>query len=702
MHFAIDRQTVFVDSFVRTVDTGVRMSSAESNDISTTQAAPAWSPGLRAGIGVWLGFTLLALTHAILFAILVPRPATGIGVRLQHHLFDAAGTLGVGFFTALIVGTTVTLIDRRTAVVRRARLYRLFGFVAYTMVTASIMRRLLEYELERTALNHLGGNFYQSIIIVGTLLLGLSVPTLFLLGWWSTRRRFAQVAIFLIALAAMIGNHFFLRDDYTSVHGALAWLSTTLAAMPLGSWAERLLAKRPQRWKTVGLGFVVFGLLGLVVPPSSTVRAEMFREPGAVSAWILATLRWSLPAESSSPLLPEFAASPYFQSRERLSGIPPTQPRLLQNKAPIVVLVTIDATRADAIEREKNEQFFPTLTRLKRDSAYFAHVTSTGSQTAVALSSLFSGKYFSQLEWRNHGMGSMQFLYPANDRSPRFPELLSSRGIITATWPSITFLSNEYGIIRGFAEEKMVTQGREHAPAKDVVKPLLERLERAGNEPLFLYVHLTEPHFPYDRGGTEGPPIQRYLREIGIADEYLGQIVKLLSERFADRGYLFISSDHGEAFGEHGTTKHTKTLYEELLRVPLFVYGPGIRARRIDEHVTNLDIGPTILDLFGVDTPGSFMGQSLVPLLAGRDVRLDRPIVAEGRLRRVLYWGDLKVIDDPRRKVVEVFDLQQDPRELRNLFDTQRERVLPAVAALRRFFDVHRIRRDGYEIPYKP
>lgn len=621
-----------------------------------------------------------------------------MGLRLQQHLFDASATLGIGFCAALAVGACVALGEHPAR-----RLYRYVAFFVPTIFAGWIMARVLGYEIERTGLTHFGGRFHQPIVVMGHIVLGLSVPMLFLLGWWSTRRTFTQIGALLLAFTGLIGNHFFLRDDYASVHGALAWWSVTLAAMPLAPWAERIVSKsRPQRWRIVAIAFIIFGFFGLLVPPTSTVRAEMFHEPGATSPWLLAEIRWSIPAQSPLPLPPEFAASPYFQPREGLSGAAPTQPPLIKDKAPIVVLITIDATRADAIEREKNETFFPTLTRLKQAGAYFTQVTSTGSQTAVALSSLFSGKYFSQLEWRNHGASSLRFLYPAGDPSPRFPELLAVRGVITATWPSIMFLSNEYGIVRGFAEETIVTEGREHAPAEDVVKPLLERLERAGNDPLFLYAHLTEPHFPYDRGGTQGVAIQRYLREIGIADEYLGRILKVLSERFADRGYLFITSDHGEAFGEHGTTKHTKTLYEELLRVPLFAYGPGIAPRRIEQHVTNLDLGPTILDLFGVDAPASFLGQSLVPLLAGRDVRLERPILAEGRLRRVFYWGDLKVIDDPRRKVVEVFDLRQDPRELRNIFDTQSARVLPAVAALRRFFDVHRLRRGDYEIPYKP
>jgi arylsulfatase A-like enzyme len=164
-----------------------------------------------------------------------------------------------------------------------------------------------------------------------------------------------------------------------------------------------------------------------------------------------------------------------------------------------------------------------------------------------------------------------------------------------------------------------------------------------------------------------------------------------------------VAADHGEAFGEHGTIYHTKTLYEELLRVPLIVRGPGIAARRIDRHVTLMDLGPTLLDVFGVDTPPGFMGQSLVPLLQGRDAPLDRPVLAEGRLRRALYFGDhLKVIEDERRKLVEVYDLLADPGEMRNLFDADSQRVLPGLAALRAFFEAHAYAKPGYSPPYKP
>jgi arylsulfatase A-like enzyme len=250
----------------------------------------------------------------------------------------------------------------------------------------------------------------------------------------------------------------------------------------------------------------------------------------------------------------------------------------------------------------------------------------------------------------------------------------------------------------------VIPEGRRHAFARQMIDPVLERLRRAkAGEPLFVYTHLMEPHAPYDRGRHDGTEWEKYLSEIAVADMQIQRVLRLLEQRFGDRWLLFVSADHGEAFGEHETFQHTKTLYEELLRVPLLVRGPHVARRTIAEHVGLIDLGPTILDLFGAVTPGPFEGQSLVPLLAGRDVVLDRPLLAEGRLRRALYTPDgLKVIEDTRRETVEVYDLLQDPGETRNLFDEAPARADPALATLETFFDVHALKKPGYRPPYKP
>ncbi len=110
-----------------------------------------------------------------------------------------------------------------------------------------------------------------------------------------------------------------------------------------------------------------------------------------------------------------------------------------------------------------------------------------------------------------------------------------------------------------------------------------------------------------------------------------------------------------------------------------------------------------MLDVFRVPTPGTFEGQSLLPFLRGSEVALTRPLLAECRLLRSIFLPDgLKVIEDPRRKLVEAYDLAADPGETRNLFDVDPDRVDPALATLRAFFAANELRREGYETPFKP
>jgi arylsulfatase A-like enzyme len=418
-----------------------------------------------------------------------------------------------------------------------------------------------------------------------------------------------------------------------------------------------------------------------------------------VAPWAFAATLWHAP-RPRTPVAPP--SSRWFRARD---GEPPTPPtrRAPLPANPVVVLVTIDATRADAVNDPQNDALFPTLAEMKKRGVWFTDATAPGSQTAVSLSIAFSGRYFSELRWEMFGVGPSRFAYAADDPTPRFPQLLTAAGVKTATWVSIIFLSEPYGVARGFAEEKVVTSGRRHAAAKPIIDPLLERLRKVGPEPTFLYAHLTEPHEPYDRGRTDGTQWERYLSEIAVADAQIGRVQKMLESRFPGRGILVVSADHGEAFGEHGTKEHSKTIYEELLRVPLLIRGAGIAPRRVDEHVGLIDVGPTVLDLFGLPTPAVFQGQSLVPLLLGDRAPLERPVLAEGRLRRALYTPDgLKVIEDERRKVVEVYDLAKDPGELSNLWDVDRARSDRALAALQAFFAAHTRRDRGYRPTFKP
>lgn len=651
------------------------------------------SPALRAALGTLTGFALVALTNALAIAWTLPRPPAGIGLRLAHHAFDAAETLALGAFVALLLGLWLRVVALPVWA----------AALVYAAAAAPVLHAVIGSDLYRQASVALEGRVEAPLFVLLVALCSLAIPAAQIIGTLLSRFRWLSWIPAGVAVLVMMGNHLVLTDDYFGVHGAVAWAAATLSGAALAPRAARL-----YRWLQARRGgrrslalFAVTLLLGVVVPPSNQVRVELFREPCSL-AWAFAATVWRAPSPHDPTVPPAPASAAWAVDRSALPPVRPTRPALL-SRSPLVVLITVDALRADAISDPDNDALFPTFRELKRSGAFFTRATSPGSQTAVSLTTAFSGRYFSELFWSMHGKGSSRFIYAAEDRSPRFPELLSSHGVRTGTYCSINFLADEFGVTRGFQEEEVLAEGRRHAPAQRMIDPLLERLRRAGTGPLFLYEHLTEPHAPYDRGTREGSEHARYLSEVAVADAQIGRVLSFLKQRFADRGILIVSSDHGEAFGEHRTQQHTKTLYEELLRVPLLIYGPRIVPRAIDTPVGLIDLGPTILDLFGQETPATYLGQSLVPWLRGGGAELTRPLLAEGRLRRALYFGDrLKVIEDPRRKLVEVFDLAADPGELSNLFDRDPARADQGLVTLRAFFAAHALTREGYRAPYKP
>ena len=294
--------------------------------------------------------------------------------------------------------------------------------------------------------------------------------------------------------------------------------------------------------------------------------------------------------------------------------IPQAQP-LVQD--PVVVIVGIDAIRGDVLNGGQYDPELRNLSRLRDGGAYFANAIAPGSQTSVTYTSMFSGRYFSQLHWAYHGSGKARRLYAAADSSPRVAELLGEADVRTVSFISPGFLRGDFGIARGFEEEKLVSMG--HAHARELMRPLLKELRTHRDGGALFFVHFMDAHEPYDRGPLKaGPAKQRYLSELHALDSRLGALIRVMRRTFPDRGYIVVLADHGEAFGEHGTTFHSKTLYQELIHVPLIFYGPGIAAKRHDEWVSLIDVAPTLLALYGQAVPAFMMGESLLPALVGQ------------------------------------------------------------------------------------
>jgi membrane-anchored protein YejM (alkaline phosphatase superfamily) len=279
--------------------------------------------------------------------------------------------------------------------------------------------------------------------------------------------------------------------------------------------------------------------------------------------------------------------------------------------------------------------------------------------------------------------------------------------VFTSAFPATGWLANSHGVMRGFEQsiasgDPMPGRQQHWIDGASLTQQLVTTLEREAGRPGFYWVHYLDSHDPFYAGGRGGKKFPRYLKSLRVIDGYLGQVRAAVARLgLSERTLLVIMSDHGEAFGEHDSYFHGSSLYDELVRVPLLVHGAGVVAREVDTPVSLIDLGPTVLDWFGVSTPASFMGESLVPFLIGKSRSFSRPIVAETALKQSMLFNDgRKVIRDLRRRTLEVYDLGQDPGELSNLSDDidpdQEEHVL----LLRSFFQIHTYRENGYRVPY--
>jgi arylsulfatase A-like enzyme len=188
------------------------------------------------------------------------------------------------------------------------------------------------------------------------------------------------------------------------------------------------------------------------------------------------------------------------------------------------------------------------------------------------------------------------------------------------------------------------------------------------------------------------------VREVALVDKALGNLIQALgAAEFSERCVLIVSADHGEFFGEHGYYYHGQTLYDEVVRVPLIINAPGLTHKRITEPVSLLDLGPTILEIFGVSAASDAASETLWPLIAGSGTRQRRPIPLQSRVSYGLVFPDgYKVTVNWRRHWEEVYDLHADPEERSNLRDRDRRLGDERISLLRQYFNNHAKRRpDG-------
>ena len=368
-----------------------------------------------------------------------------------------------------------------------------------------------------------------------------------------------------------------------------------------------------------------------------------------------------------------------------------------------VVLVSIDTLQPEHLGCYGYDRpTSPHLDAVAKAGVLFERATSTAPWTLPGHASMLTGLYPSRSGLRDHDVTLPEGV-------ATLASTLAAAGFATAAVVNSHNLTPTFGLNRGFAQYEYVREevGRRE-PTRAIVDQAIAWLQEHRDERFFLFVHSYDVHSdykslpqyeqqfvrPYD-GPADGTTAQmsavrtghgtfdaadvRHLIDLydaGIRqfDDELARLLAALGDR--DDTLLVVTSDHGEEFLEHGGLLHGRTQYEEVVRVPLIVRGPGVPAGlRVGTTVSLIDVMPTILAAVGVPAPAGLDGVDLAPIWRGNAAAIGERFLfheadhnnAEPDVTRAVRHDDDKLHFNRLTGKVTLFDLRNDPGEHRDL-----------------------------------
>ena len=344
-----------------------------------------------------------------------------------------------------------------------------------------------------------------------------------------------------------------------------------------------------------------------------------------------------------------------------------------------VVVVTIDTLRPDHLPCYGYQHVeTPTLDSLAQRGVLFEQAVAQTPLTPPSHASIFTGQYPTVHHVRNTG----GFILPTSSRP--LAKILREQGWDTAAFIGSAVLKKIFGFNLGFAvyDDQMPKPGREDEFREDperragvVVDRAIQWLNAQSGKPFFLWVHLYDPHLPYD---PPSPFRERYKDhpydgEIAYTDRELGRLIDVVRAKAPQNTIIALLSDHGESLGEHGEFTHGVLLYDSTLRIAFLMAGPGIPAGlRIKQQVRSIDFLPTLLELMGGKAPDQVQGVSLVPAFSGRQAATGVSYAETLYPKMNMGWAELRSIRTDQWKYVrapkpELYDLIRDAGETTNV-----------------------------------
>jgi choline-sulfatase len=359
------------------------------------------------------------------------------------------------------------------------------------------------------------------------------------------------------------------------------------------------------------------------------------------------------------------------------SGPSESEPR------PNLLLITIDTLRADHLSCNGSKNVAtPHLDRLAHGGVNFTQTRTAVPLTLPAHASIMTGSYPPVHGVRDNGT------FRLAEEQLTLAEVLSGQGYETAAFVGAFVLDRDFGIAQGFDVYDEGDWGGVEALGSLSAERNAEAVHdafskwltgRVGGKPFFVWIHLYDPHAPYDppepfRTKYAGDP---YAGEIASADTVVGTtIADLESRELLDSTLVAVVGDHGEGLGEHGEQTHSLLIYNSTIHVPMLVRFPRMipPGTSVGRLTRTIDLAPTILDYLGVSLDFG-QGTSLRPLVDGAIPDDEILAYSESLYPSLnLGWSELRSLETDGYRFIlaprpELYDVRNDPGETKNLVD---------------------------------
>lgn len=520
-----------------------------------------------------------------------------------------------------------------------------------------------------------------------------------------TKRTIVAALAGIGAVAVLYANASFLVGHYPQIHTQLAWLAPMLLALALAPVAtarsKALLAgaglvaviltiglvvvRNGDSWRRLAALTVVRGQAVQFVAPTIDPILRKIAPEKSITAEVVAV---ELPSDGGAA---QSAATDWLDKN------------LPQRKKMNVLLIAIDTMRAKhAGFNGYSRNTTPNLDAVAKDAWVFRNAYSAYPTSNFAYATVFNSLYpRSTITYSN-----------ALAKGWTLPADFSMAGTFSKNgWISIGVTAfnkqasrepKTFGPLADGFDIYRPSDGGSRADAPEITKVALDELKKETRRPWLMWVHYMEPHAPYLRWDAHdfgNDSIDAYDSEIAYTDKEIGVLFDGLrkSGEF-DNTIVVLFADHGEEFDEHGGRYHNTTVYEEQVRVPLFIRVPGLKGRAIETSVGLVDVAPTMFQLVGAKDPYRRQGKSLLPLML--DEKREEPGVVYSELfgidsgrhvrdQRMVVEGKTKLIHRVQQNVYELYDLATDPGEKKSVLGSHpaEGRLLGLLAGFNKLID---------------